>query len=194
MNIIADMWKGFPGMRWEILVTHTLRAWLFKLGLFFPHQPHRRCQGSSRQPNQESGHRVGGLWGPRQCCSTSRCRAAFNLGTLVEVRLFRCVCLYELQGTIFSKTAVENYKDLGPHLFKMSVPHCPAKRLGVPEEVCDCRKTPTSQGNLFIKQTKTRLCFRNETGFVFMLCFLPRYHQQCVSCSHLLPPMFLEPP
>uniref|UniRef100_A0A669BG53 Peroxisomal trans-2-enoyl-CoA reductase n=1 Tax=Oreochromis niloticus TaxID=8128 RepID=A0A669BG53_ORENI len=38
-------------------------------------------------------------------------------------------------GTIFSKTAMENYKEYGPHLFKMSVPFTPAKRLGVPEEV-----------------------------------------------------------
>lgn len=40
-----------------------------------------------------------------------------------------------LQGTIFSKSAMENYKELGPTLFKMSVPFSPAKRLGVPEEV-----------------------------------------------------------
>lgn len=42
-----------------------------------------------------------------------------------------------LQGTIFSKTAMENYKEYGPHLFKMSVPFTPAKRLAVPEEVCN---------------------------------------------------------
>lgn len=42
-----------------------------------------------------------------------------------------------LQGTIFSKTAMENYKDLGPKIFKMSIPFSPAKRLGVPEEVGD---------------------------------------------------------
>ncbi|XP_016121838.1 peroxisomal trans-2-enoyl-CoA reductase-like, partial [Sinocyclocheilus grahami] len=38
-------------------------------------------------------------------------------------------------GTIISKTAMENYKDIGPTMFKMSVPFSPAKRLGVPEEV-----------------------------------------------------------
>lgn len=42
-----------------------------------------------------------------------------------------------LQGTIFSKTAMENYKELGPSLFKRSVTYSPAKRLGVPEEVCN---------------------------------------------------------
>lgn len=46
-----------------------------------------------------------------------------------------CVFFGEKQGTIISKTAVENYKDLGPALFKMSIPYSPAKRLGVPEEV-----------------------------------------------------------
>lgn len=47
-----------------------------------------------------------------------------------------------MQGTIFSKTAVENYKELGPSLFKMSIPYCPAKRLGLPEEVRTCSDTP----------------------------------------------------
>lgn len=40
-----------------------------------------------------------------------------------------------MQGTIISKTAMENYKEIGPTMFKMSVPFSPAKRLGVPEEV-----------------------------------------------------------
>lgn len=48
-----------------------------------------------------------------------------------------------LQGTIFSKTAMENYKEFGPTLFKMSIPSSPAKRLGVPEEVCNCAVTRT---------------------------------------------------
>lgn len=52
---------------------------------------------------------------------------------------FQHVCAFVwLQGTIFSKTAMENYKELGPSLFKMSVPFSPAKRLGVPEEVRIC--------------------------------------------------------
>ncbi|XP_039612257.1 peroxisomal trans-2-enoyl-CoA reductase [Polypterus senegalus] len=38
-------------------------------------------------------------------------------------------------GTIVSKTAVENYKDLGTAIFKKAVHLIPAKRLGVPEEV-----------------------------------------------------------
>lgn len=56
-----------------------------------------------------------------------------------------------LQGTIFSKTAMENYKDFGPTLFKMSVPFSPAKRLGVPEEVCSSVVIPTIQGNSNVK-------------------------------------------
>lgn len=50
--------------------------------------------------------------------------------------VFSDVCVW-LQGTIFSKTAMENYKELGPSLFKSSVSYSPAKRLGVPEEVCN---------------------------------------------------------
>ncbi|KAJ8255309.1 hypothetical protein GJAV_G00203410 [Gymnothorax javanicus] len=38
-------------------------------------------------------------------------------------------------GTIFSKTAVANYKEAGPALFKMAANFSPAKRLGVPEEI-----------------------------------------------------------
>ncbi|GAA6073366.1 peroxisomal trans-2-enoyl-CoA reductase, partial [Tachysurus ichikawai] len=38
-------------------------------------------------------------------------------------------------GTIFSKTAMENYKELGPMMFQMAVPCIPAKRLGFPEEI-----------------------------------------------------------
>lgn len=149
-----------------------LRSCLFKLYSFFPCQPHGRCKGSSRQLNKESGHWVGILWSPCQCCSTSKCRAGFNLHTL-EVGLSRLVYLCDLQGTIFSKTAMQNYKDLGPQLFRMSVPHCPAKRLGVPEEVCNCRKTHTPQEKSFIKQKRKKkpmLYFINEIHFVLMLC------------------------
>ncbi|CAJ0919226.1 unnamed protein product [Ranitomeya imitator] len=38
-------------------------------------------------------------------------------------------------GTIFSKTAVENYKDGGPAMFYNYIPKIPAKRLGLPEEI-----------------------------------------------------------
>lgn len=54
-----------------------------------------------------------------------------------------------LQGTIFSKTAMENYKEFGPQLFKMSVPFSPAKRLGVPEEVCELCYTSTLLADVF---------------------------------------------
>lgn len=86
-----------------------------------------------------------------------------NLRTLLEGRLSRCVCFYDLQGTIFSKTAVENYKDFGPHLFRMSVPHCPAKRLGVPEEVCNCREMENTTRKVVIylktKKQKKKQCY-----------------------------------
>lgn len=51
---------------------------------------------------------------------------------------------------------MENYKELGPSLFKMSVTFSPAKRLGVPEEVCSdthdtLRKgTRETQSNLVV--------------------------------------------
>lgn len=57
--------------------------------------------------------------------------------------LFLIFFFFLLKGTIFSKTAMENYKELGPQLFKTSVPFSPAKRLGVPEEVCGSSITPT---------------------------------------------------
>lgn len=57
---------------------------------------------------------------------------------------------------------MENYKDFGPQLFRMSISHCPAKRLGVPEEVCNCTKTQLLQGRSFIKQKKALLYFINE--------------------------------
>ncbi|XP_067426152.1 peroxisomal trans-2-enoyl-CoA reductase [Emydura macquarii macquarii] len=38
-------------------------------------------------------------------------------------------------GTIFSETAVANYKEVGEQLFKNSIQKIPAKRLGIPEEV-----------------------------------------------------------
>lgn len=59
------------------------------------------------------------------------------------MKLFQVCAFVWLQGTIFSKTAMENYKELGPSLFKKSVPFSPAKRLGVPEEVRNHVVTPT---------------------------------------------------
>lgn len=44
----------------------------------FPCQPHRSCKGSCRQPDKESGHRVGSLWSPCQCYSTSEWGLGFN--------------------------------------------------------------------------------------------------------------------
>ena len=65
--------------------------------------------------------------------------------------LFLCIYYCQLtcvfvQGTIISKTAMENYKEFGPTLFKMSIPFSPAKRLGVPEEVC----VYSPPGNIYV--------------------------------------------
>uniref|UniRef100_A0A1A8QHT9 Peroxisomal trans-2-enoyl-CoA reductase n=2 Tax=Nothobranchius rachovii TaxID=451742 RepID=A0A1A8QHT9_9TELE len=85
VNIIADMWKGFPGM------AHT---------------------GAARAAVDNLTKSLAVEW----ASSGVRINAV-------------------APGTIFSKTAMENYKELGPHLFKSSIPFSPAKRLGVPEEI-----------------------------------------------------------
>ncbi|XP_041935777.1 peroxisomal trans-2-enoyl-CoA reductase [Alosa sapidissima] len=85
VNIIADMWKGFPGM------AHT---------------------GAARAAVDNLTKTLAIEW-------------AANGVRVNSVA----------PGTIISKTAVENYKDFGPTLFKMSIPFSPAKRLGVPEEI-----------------------------------------------------------
>uniref|UniRef100_A0A3Q3X709 Peroxisomal trans-2-enoyl-CoA reductase n=1 Tax=Mola mola TaxID=94237 RepID=A0A3Q3X709_MOLML len=77
VNIIADMWKGFPGM------SHT---------------------GAARA-------------------------AVDNLTKSLAIE-------WAASGVRVNSVApVSNYKELGPSLFKMSVPFSPAKRLGVPEEI-----------------------------------------------------------
>ncbi|CAB1326850.1 unnamed protein product [Coregonus sp. 'balchen'] len=85
VNIIADMWKGFPGM------AHT---------------------GAARAAVDNLTKTLAIEW----AVSGVRVNAI-------------------APGTIISKTAVENYKEFGPTLFKMSIPFSPAKRLGVPEEI-----------------------------------------------------------
>ncbi|XP_056149640.1 peroxisomal trans-2-enoyl-CoA reductase [Lampris incognitus] len=85
VNIIADMWKGFPGM------AHT---------------------GAARAAVDNLTKTLAIEW----AASGVRVNAI-------------------APGTIISKTAVENYKEFGPTLFKMSIPFSPAKRLGVPEEI-----------------------------------------------------------
>ncbi|XP_034411513.1 peroxisomal trans-2-enoyl-CoA reductase isoform X3 [Cyclopterus lumpus] len=85
VNIIADMWKGFPGM------AHT---------------------GAARAAVDNLTKSLAIEWAA----------SGVRVNSVAP-------------GTIFSKTAMENYKELGPDLFKMSVPFSPAKRLGVPEEI-----------------------------------------------------------
>ncbi|XP_047445124.1 peroxisomal trans-2-enoyl-CoA reductase isoform X1 [Mugil cephalus] len=85
INIIADMWKGFPGM------AHT---------------------GAARAAVDNLTKSLAIEW----AASGVRVNAV-------------------APGTIFSKTAMANYKELGPQLFARSVPLIPAKRLGLPEEI-----------------------------------------------------------
>lgn len=85
VNIIADMWKGFPGM------AHT---------------------GAARAAVDNLTKTLAIEWAA----------SGVRVSSVAP-------------GTIFSKTAMENYKELGPSIFKRSIPFSPAKRLGVPEEI-----------------------------------------------------------
>ncbi|KAK0134532.1 Peroxisomal trans-2-enoyl-CoA reductase [Merluccius polli] len=85
VNIVADMWKGFPGMAHTGAARAAVDNLTKSLAIEWAH----------------SGVRVNAV----------------------------------APGIIFSKTAMENYKEIGPSIFKMSVPFIPAKRLGVPEEI-----------------------------------------------------------
>ncbi|XP_078259373.1 peroxisomal trans-2-enoyl-CoA reductase [Rhinoraja longicauda] len=85
VNIVADMWKGFPGM------AHT---------------------GAARSAVDNLTKSLAIEWA--------------DSGVRVNA---------VAPGTIFSESAVANYKELGPSLFKGSISKIPAKRLGVPEEV-----------------------------------------------------------
>ncbi|XP_041056077.1 peroxisomal trans-2-enoyl-CoA reductase [Carcharodon carcharias] len=85
VNIIADMWKGFPGM------SHT---------------------GAARAAVDNLTKSLAIEW----AASGVRINAV-------------------APGLIFSETAVANYKELGPELFKGYIPKIPAKRPGIPEEV-----------------------------------------------------------
>ncbi|XP_030015242.1 peroxisomal trans-2-enoyl-CoA reductase [Sphaeramia orbicularis] len=107
VNIIADMWKGFPGM------AHTGAA---RAGV-------DNLTKSLAIEWASSGIRVNAI----------------------------------APGTIFSKTAMENYKEYGPILFKMSVPFSPAKRLGVPEEISSAVCFLLSPGASYISGATLRV-------------------------------------
>ncbi|XP_053085403.1 peroxisomal trans-2-enoyl-CoA reductase [Pangasianodon hypophthalmus] len=85
VNIIADMWRGFPGM------AHT---------------------GAARAAVENLTKSLAIEWAS----------SGVRINSVAP-------------GTIFSKTAMENYKDLGPMIFQLAVPCIPAKRLGFPEEI-----------------------------------------------------------
>ncbi|OCT60942.1 hypothetical protein XELAEV_18046966mg [Xenopus laevis] len=85
VNIIADMWKGFPGMAHTGAARAAVDNLTKSLAIEWAH----------------SGVRINSV----------------------------------APGTIFSQTAVENYKEVGPQLFSSYIPKIPAKRLGLPEEV-----------------------------------------------------------
>ncbi|XP_075876768.1 peroxisomal trans-2-enoyl-CoA reductase [Nelusetta ayraudi] len=100
VNIIADMWKGFPGM------SHT---------------------GAARAAVDNLTKSLAIEWAA----------SGVRINSVAP-------------GTIFSKTAMENYKELGPSLFKSSVSYSPAKRLGVPEEISSAVCFLLSPGASFI--------------------------------------------
>ncbi|XP_030066196.1 peroxisomal trans-2-enoyl-CoA reductase-like [Microcaecilia unicolor] len=85
VNIVADVWKGFPGM------THT---------------------GAARAAVDNMTKSLAVEWA----------HSGVRINSVSP-------------GTIFSETAVANYKELGNHLFKDYIPKIPAKRLGLPEEI-----------------------------------------------------------
>ncbi|XP_078083950.1 peroxisomal trans-2-enoyl-CoA reductase [Mustelus asterias] len=85
VNIVADMWKGFPGM------SHT---------------------GAARAAVDNLTKSLAIEW----ASSGVRVNAV-------------------APGVIFSETAVANYKEVGPAMFKGYIPKIPAKRPGIPEEV-----------------------------------------------------------
>ncbi|XP_066510839.1 peroxisomal trans-2-enoyl-CoA reductase-like [Hoplias malabaricus] len=85
VNIIADMWRGFPGM------AHT---------------------GAARSAVDNLTKSLAIEWA----------NSGVRINTVAP-------------GTIFSKTAMENYKELGPMIFQKAIPSIPAKRLGFPEEI-----------------------------------------------------------
>ncbi|XP_072296457.1 peroxisomal trans-2-enoyl-CoA reductase [Eucyclogobius newberryi] len=107
INIIADMWKGFPGM------AHT---------------------GAARA----------GVDNLTKSLSIEWASSGVRVNAVAP-------------GTIFSKTAMENYKDLGPALFKMSIPFSPAKRLGLPEEISSAVCFLLSPGASYISGATLRV-------------------------------------
>ncbi|XP_064419305.1 peroxisomal trans-2-enoyl-CoA reductase [Latimeria chalumnae] len=85
VNIVANMWKGFPGM------SHT---------------------GAARAAVDNLTKSLAIEWAS----------SGVRINSVAP-------------GTIFSETAMANYKEFGPYLFKNSIAQIPAKRLGVPEEI-----------------------------------------------------------
>ncbi|XP_072902377.1 peroxisomal trans-2-enoyl-CoA reductase [Hemitrygon akajei] len=85
VNILADMWKGFPG------VSHT---------------------GAARAAVDNLTKSLAIEWAD----------SGVRVNSVAP-------------GTIFSESAVANYKEHGPQMFRSYVSKIPAKRLGVPEEV-----------------------------------------------------------
>uniref|UniRef100_A0A8C5QM85 Peroxisomal trans-2-enoyl-CoA reductase n=1 Tax=Leptobrachium leishanense TaxID=445787 RepID=A0A8C5QM85_9ANUR len=85
VNIVTNMWKGFPGMAHSGAARAAVDNLTKSLAIEWAH----------------NGVRINSI----------------------------------APGTIFSQTAVENYKDMGPSLFQNYIPNIPAKRLGLPEEV-----------------------------------------------------------
>ncbi|KAJ0058987.1 hypothetical protein NL108_003343 [Boleophthalmus pectinirostris] len=107
VNIIADMWKGFPGM------AHT---------------------GAARAGVDNLTKSLAIEW----ASSGVRVNAV-------------------APGVIFSKTAMENYKDHGHVIFKRVIPFIPAKRLGLPEEISSAVCFLLSPGASYISGATLRV-------------------------------------
>lgn len=73
-------------------LTHTLFLFV-KPCASFPCQPYGSCKGSCRQPDKESGHRVGSLWSPCQRDSASEWKLGFNWHKHCKFTLSG-VCIY----------------------------------------------------------------------------------------------------
>ncbi|KAI5618659.1 peroxisomal trans-2-enoyl-CoA reductase [Silurus asotus] len=122
VNIIADMWRGFPGMAHTGAARAAVENLTKSLAIEWA----------------SSGIRINSI-APGTIFSKTAMENYKELGPMIFQMAVPCIPAKRLglpeEGTIFSKTAMENYKELGPMIFQMAVPCIPAKRLGFPEEI-----------------------------------------------------------
>lgn len=79
VNIVADMWRGFPGMVYVTPhITCARRLWMVSI-CCLPHcwaQAHGCCSSWCCEHHQDAGGGVGCQWGASQLCSTGTRAAA----------------------------------------------------------------------------------------------------------------------